>query len=48
MYKTFNLLASIDGEAMMFEFPAVSLDAALADLQQAFAGEVKLIQWGTK
>lgn len=45
-YQVFSLLVSVDGLAKRFEIAAVSLDSAMADLREALAGEVLLIQYG--
>lgn len=47
-YQNFRLLVTIDGEVQSFDIPAVSVEAALADIKQGFAGEVKLIQYGAR
>ena len=47
-YKNFWLLVKIQGEGKWFEFPAVSIEAALADIKQAVYGEVELIQYGSR
>jgi hypothetical protein len=44
-YRTFEVLASIDGVAKFFEIAAVSLDAAMADIREVFCGEVSSIQY---
>ncbi len=44
-YRTFEILTSINGAVKFFEIDAVSLDAALADLSEAYAGEVLCIQY---
>lgn len=47
-YKTFSLLVRIEGEVKRFEFPAISLEAALADIRSAVFGDVELVQWGSR
>jgi hypothetical protein len=44
-YRTFEILALIDGVAKFFEIPAISLEAAMADIREAFAGEVTSLQY---
>jgi len=44
-YKLFDILVSIDGAAKNFEIQAVSISSAMADITQAFAGEIRLIQY---
>jgi hypothetical protein len=46
IYNTYRLLVEIEGKVKGFEFKAVSLDAAKADIRQAY-GDFRLIQWGT-
>lgn len=47
-YRNFSILVKIEGEAKRFEFPAVSLESAMADIRQAVYGDVELIQWGSR
>lgn len=46
-YQTYKLLVSFSGKPKWFEFAAVSLDAAKADVREAY-GDFELIQWGIK
>lgn len=45
-YRTFDILVTIDGEVKQFNgIGAVDLKAALADISDAFSGEVLLVQY---
>lgn len=45
-YKTFDLLVTIDGTVKLFEsLRAIDTASALADIGEAFAGEVLLVQY---
>jgi len=46
MYRSFYVLVAIDGIAKSFDaISGVNIDSVLADLREAFAGDVRLIQY---
>ena len=49
-YKTLWLLVKIDGEGKSYEFPATSIEGALADIQAGVFGTVELVscQWASR
>lgn len=47
-YHNYSLFVEIDGIAKFMDVIAVSIDAALADIQETFSGKVVLRQWGQK
>lgn len=44
-YKNFEILVDIEGKAKRYEFPAVSIEAAMADIKAGVYGEVRLVQY---
>lgn len=47
-YHTFSVFVEIDGVAKFMDVVGCSIDAVLADISEAFQGEVICRQWGQR